>query len=308
MSLKSRFESREALIDAIRAQKIIQGDERAAEAIVAEGELVEFTAGQDLIVQGDSGRDVFFLVAGRVHVVVNGMRLFPREKNSTVGEMSAINPQILRSATIRADETTVAWRVSHQQLDKAGEIYPRLWKLLAMDISGRLEQRNQLINRPNAKPRLFIICSAEALDIAEHIRLGLEHEVAVTEIWSDEHIFPPSGYPLDALEKQVNETDIGIAIAQPDELVRSRHKQTMTPRDNVIFELGFFMSRLGRQRTLLLVPRGEALSLPSDFKGMTPINYKNPSEGEKVATALGPAVTRIKEVVRALGVRRDMLK
>jgi predicted nucleotide-binding protein len=134
-----------------------------------------------------------------------------------------------------------------------------------------------------------LICSAEALPIAKTIRIGLSHDADV-ETWSDEDIFPPGGYPIEALEKKVNEADFGIALAEPDDLVLSRDRQSTTPRDNVIFELGFFMSRLGRYRTLLLVPHDEQIKLPSDFKGLTPITYNKGSSSSNRAKAMGPTM------------------
>lgn len=306
MSLKSRFENREALIEGLRAQKIIQGDAEVVAGIADVGELVEFAPGQNLIVQGASDRDMYFILAGKASVIVKGSRLYPREKNWTVGEMSALNPEILRSATLEADETTVAWKITHEQLETIATKHPRLWKLLAVDLAGRLEQRNQFISRPNARPRVFFICSAEALEIAECIRAGLDHEDATIEIWSDEQIFPAGGYPIEALERAVDDADFGIAIAQPDDLIRSRHRQAAVPRDNVIFELGFFLSRLGRKRTVLLVPRGESVQLPSDFKGLTPLDYKVASKEEKLSSALGPTIYRIKEILKEHGVRKAL--
>ena len=108
MSFKSRFENRDALIEGLRAQKIIQGDTEVATGIAEVGELIEFAPGQKLIVQGAADRDMYFILAGKASVIVKGSRLYPREKNWTVGEMSALNPEILRSATLEADETTVA--------------------------------------------------------------------------------------------------------------------------------------------------------------------------------------------------------
>lgn len=306
MSLKSRYENRDALIEGLRAQKIIQGDAEVAAGIAEVGELVEFAPGQNLIVQGASDREMYFILAGKASVIVKGARLYPREKNWTVGEMSALNPEILRSATLEADETTVTWKITHDQLEAIATKHPRLWKLLAVDLAGRLEQRNQFISRPNARPRVFFICSAEALEIAECIRAGLDHEDATIEIWSDEQIFPAGGYPIEALDRAVDDADFGIAIAQPDDLVRSRHRQAAVPRDNVIFELGFFLSRLGRKRTLLLVPRGENVQLPSDFKGLTPLDYKVANKDEKLSSALGPTIYRIKQILKEQGVRKAL--
>jgi CRP/FNR family cyclic AMP-dependent transcriptional regulator len=305
MGLKERFENAETLVEALRAQKIVMGDKELAEEISREGILVEFAPGEILMRQGDADRDMFFLVAGKTQVIVNGVRLYPRAHGVTVGEMSAVNPHVARSATIEAAEETVAWRIAHDRLEKIGEKFPAIWKRIAVELAGRLEQRNQLINRANEVARIFIICSAEALEIAKSIRIALEHDAQVV-IWSDENIFPPGSYALEALENEVNLADFGIALAEPDDLVTSRHKTSSTPRDNVIFELGFFMSRLGRPRTLLLVPKSQDVKLPSDFKGLTPIPYDKGKTAKDMSVALGPTADRISSLVKQLGVRSSI--
>ena len=49
---------------------------------------------------------------------------------------------------------------------------------------------------------------------------------------------------MESLERELDQSDFAIAIAQPDDLTESRGEAKPTPRDNVIFELGFFMGRL----------------------------------------------------------------
>jgi predicted nucleotide-binding protein len=126
-------------------------------------------------------------------------------------------------------------------------------------------------------------------------------------IWSDDKIFPPGGYPIEALEEQVNQADFGIALAEPDDLVLSRDRVSTTPRDNVIFELGFFTSRLGRHRTLLLVPRGEDVNLPSDYKGLTPLPYSKATKPKGLPTALGPTIDKISSIIADMGVRSSLI-
>jgi CRP/FNR family cyclic AMP-dependent transcriptional regulator len=305
MGLKQRFEEKDALVDALLTQRVILGDRPLAEDLAGVGVLDEFSEGQALICQGGSERDVYFLLAGKVQVIVNGVRLYPRVAGTTVGEMSAINPAVGRSATIEALEETVALRVSHGQLAAVADRNQGLWRRIAVELAGRLEQRNKFINRANEIPRVFVICSAEALEIAKAIRVGLEHDAQVV-IWSDENIFPPGGYAIEALEEQVNLADFGVALAEPDDLVVSRDRKSATPRDNVLFELGFFMSRLGRTRTLLLVPKNEEVKLPSDFKGLTPIVYQKGGKGVETSVALGPCIDRVTALVKKLGSRSSI--
>jgi predicted nucleotide-binding protein/proteasome lid subunit RPN8/RPN11 len=304
MSMLSRFQDPADLIEALRMQKIVHGDRTIAEALAAHGELIAFAPGQNIIEQGASDRDVFFLLTGKGQLVVNGVRMYCREHGVTIGEMSAINPSISRSATVEAVEPTVAWKVGHAQLADVGKAHPELWRFIAVDLASRLEQRNRYVNRINTRPRVFLICSAEALPVAKAIRIGLEHDAEVV-IWSDDKIFPPGAYPIEALEEQVNASDFGVALAEPDDLVTSRDRKSATPRDNVIFELGFFMSRLGRHRTILLVPRLQEIKLPSDFKGLIPIAYEKGASGHD-SVALGPTIDKINGLIADLGVRASL--
>jgi predicted nucleotide-binding protein len=307
MNLKSRFANPHDLIEALLRQKIVLGNRDIAEALAEQGDLIEFVPGANIIEQGDGDRDVYFLLAGKGQIIINGVRLYSREHGVTVGEMSAINPNISRSSTIEAAEPTVAWRISHARLADVGRAHPEMWRLIAVDLTGRVQQRNSFINRINTRPRVFVICSAEALPIAKAIRIGLEHDAAVV-IWSDDKIFAPGAYPIEGLEEQVNQADFGIALCEPDDLVLSRDVPSTAPRDNVIFELGFFMSRLGRHRTLLLLPRLQDVKLPSDFKGLTPIAYSKGASSKDLSVALGPTIDRIAGLIRDLGVRSSLVE
>jgi len=304
MTLKARFEDKEALIDALARQQVVD-DRPTAVALAEKGELLEYPAGRNIIEQGGSDRDLYFILAGKGQIIVNQVRLYAREKGVAVGEMSAINAAISRAATIEALEPTVVWKISHTRLAEVGQEHPFLWRRIAEVLAERLEQRNQFVNRVNLRPRIFIICSAEALKIGKAIRVGLEHDAEVA-IWSDDMIFAPGAYPIEALEEQVGLADFGIALAEPDDLVLSRDRLSSTPRDNVIFELGFFMSRLGRHRTLLLVPHSEDVKLPSDFKGLTPIPYRTGANQRDMAVALGPVIDKIGALVGDLGVRSSL--
>lgn len=307
MSLKSRFANTNDLIDALCNQRIVHGNRELAMALAAAGELMEFPAGKNIIEQGATDQDIYFILAGKAQVIIHGVRLYPRAAGVTVGEMSAVNRTIKRAATIEATEETVVLKVSHSAFQEIGDKHPAIWKPLVQDLAGRLEQRNQFINRTNPKPRVFIISSAEALRIARGVRIGLTHSAEV-DLWSDDEIFAPGGYPIEALENQVNMADFGIALAEPDDVLMSRDRKSPAPRDNVIFELGFFMSRLGRNRTILLVPSSEEIKLPSDFKGLTPITYKRPVATDEVARGLGPTIDRIIAHIERLGVRASLVE
>jgi CRP/FNR family cyclic AMP-dependent transcriptional regulator len=182
-----------------------------------------------------------------------------------------------------------------------GQRYPDTWRYFAKELVLRLAQRNALVAPPREHVRVFIISSTEALHIAREIQSHFEHDNFSVEIWTD-GVFTASSYPIESLEKAVDDADFAIAIAQPDDLTNTRGQDKQVPRDNVIFELGIFIGRLGRNRTLLLEPRGEAVKLPTDLSGLITISYRY-GDPKALPSLLGPACTRIRKIVNDLGPR-----
>jgi CRP/FNR family cyclic AMP-dependent transcriptional regulator len=301
--MKERFEHRQALVAALQTQQLVQGDLGLAEQLADVGELVEFHGGQEVTVQEASDRDAYFLLSGTVRIIINGVRHHTRSAGVTVGEMSAINPTIPRSATLVAEGVTVVFKVNCDKFAEALDNHPAAWRRLAVELASRIEQRNQYVQPANRRPRVFIISSLEGKEIADEIRLGLEHDDMVVDQWSDNDMFPPGAYALDVLEQQVAHADFGIAIASPDDLVRARDREQRAPRDNVVFELGFFVSRLGRDRVFLLTPPGDAIKIPTDYKGITPITYENAADDTTLSSALAPTIGRIQKQIKALKIR-----
>jgi len=123
----------------------------------------------------------------------------------------------------------------------------------------------------------------------------------LVEIWTN-GVFKASNYPLESLEKAVEDSDFAIAIATPDDLLEVRGETKPAPRDNVIFELGLFIGHLGRERSFLLEPRGEGVKLPTDFSGLTTIDYRY-GPLKELPSLLGPACTTIKNTINELGPR-----
>ncbi|MCM0751645.1 hypothetical protein DEA98_10730 [Brucella pseudogrignonensis] len=110
------------------------------------------------------------------------------------------------------------------------------------------------------------------MDVAHEIQAGLQHDVMAT-VWPN-GVFWAGGYPLESLETAVAESDFGVAVALFEDIVETgRGDRKPTIRDNVLFELGMFMGRLGRRRSILVYPNLKGLALPSDLHGLTPASY-----------------------------------
>jgi predicted nucleotide-binding protein len=232
--------------------------------------------------------------------VIKGNEYRIRNAGQHVGEMAAIEPAQKRSATVVAHDKVVALKLTNAAFMSLGKTYPQIWLPIARELSRRLYQRNELIAPPNEYPKLFIISSAEALGVAREVQAQLDRDVFST-VWPD-GVFFAGGYPLEALEKAVSESDFAVAIAQPDDVVESRGTTQPTLRDNVLFELGLFMGKLSRHRAILLHPRVTALKLPSDLQGLTLLSY-TPGKPDELPARLGPACNEIRKIVKNHGVR-----
>jgi predicted nucleotide-binding protein len=303
--MKERFQNdgRQMLVDSLKRQEFVAGNTKLADLLIRHGDLMEYSKGDQLITEGGEDNDIYFLLSGSVAIVVKGNQIAIRRAGQHVGEMAAIEPAQKRSATVVAHDTVVALKIKSADFNLIAESHPQIWLPIARELSRRLLQRNDLIQPPNEYPKLFIISSREALDVAHEIQSQLQHDVFSTT-W-DQGVFFAGGYPLEVLEKAVGESDFAVAIAQPDDMVESRGTRQVTLRDNVLFELGIFMGRLTRFRAILVHPSVKDLRLPSDLHGLNLVSY-NPGKPEELAARLGPVCHQIRKLIKSLGVRTLM--
>jgi hypothetical protein len=120
------------------------------------------------------------------------------------------------------------------------------------------------------KPRIFIGSSSEGLATAQLVKKSFKKDFDCV-IWNDGPVFGLGVSYLDSLLKAGSMFDFGILVATKDDKTKSRDKRFDTPRDNVVFEYGLFMGRLGKFRTLIL--REEGAKLPSDMEGIHTSRY-----------------------------------
>ncbi len=115
------------------------------------------------------------------------------------------------------------------------------------------------------KARIFIGSSTEGLEIAEHIK-AMFNDKYDCYLWTDD-IFKFNDSFLFTLLKEASLFDFGILVASKDDSSVIRDKSFLTPRDNVIFELGLFLGRLGASRAFVIQEIGS--KLPTDLLGIT---------------------------------------
>jgi hypothetical protein len=149
------------------------------------------------------------------------------------------------------------------------------------------------------KPSLFIGSSTEGLDFARAIRSSLS-DVAETALWN-ESVFSPGRTFIESLVLALSRFDFAALVLTPDDQMAVRNDETLGPRDNVLFELGLFMGRLGRERTFIVRPESGPLKIPSDLAGMSLATYDWPRSDRNHRAALGPACDLMRDAIRDLG-------
>jgi predicted nucleotide-binding protein len=100
---------------------------------------------------------------------------------------------------------------------------------------------------------------------------------------------------IDELEAKSRECKLALFIVTRDEQA-TIGESVHTPRDNVVFEVGFFSGRLGRDRTIMIVEEGT--SLPSDWGGVIYISMKDRENLASIHTPLLRSLNRIVELPR----------
>jgi tetratricopeptide (TPR) repeat protein len=149
------------------------------------------------------------------------------------------------------------------------------------------------------KPRAFVGSSVEGLQVAYAVQQNLLHDVEVT-VW-DQGVFELSATTIESLTRALSNTDFGIFVFSPDDTLRMRGAEAKSVRDNVLFELGLFIGKLGRERVFFLMPSDSPPHIPSDLLGITPAKYETNRADGSFQAATGPACHQMRQLIRSLG-------
>jgi hypothetical protein len=151
--------------------------------------------------------------------------------------------------------------------------------------------------KSSARARLFVGSSQESLEYAYAIQENLDDHAEVT-VW-DQGIFELTKTSLESLVKALDKCDFAVFVFSPTDTVLLRKTKQKVVRDNVIFELGLFMGKLGRDRTFVVVPKGiSEFRIPTDLAGVTTGEF-NPRRNDKnLKAAFGPFCNKIRAKIK----------
>lgn len=146
------------------------------------------------------------------------------------------------------------------------------------------------------RKRLFIASSVEGLDVAYAIQENLEYDLEVT-VWP-QGVFSLSKTTIEALFEQSDQFDGAVFVFSPDDTTKIRGKEKPSVRDNVLFELGLFIGRLGRENCFIVKPRSFLdLDFPTDLLGITSTDYDDERDDGNLVAALGPSGNKIRRTL-----------
>ena len=294
-------EGRSTLIEALGTQSALVGNGGLVEAVCDQAEVLRFEQCDTIIEELAPTNEAYFILSGIVSIRVNGREIAVRTSGQHVGEMAVLDPGQRRSASAVAESDVVVARVDALTLNTIAESFPQLWRNIARELAERLRQRNRFVHPVNSRPVLFVGCSSEALKIANEIQSALNQDPIVVKPWTD-GIFDAGSFPIESLEQVLPEFDFAVLVLSPDDIVISRDLASKAPRDNIVFELGFFMGALTRSRTFLLVPQGVDFKLPTDLMGITSITYRPELEPDSAAVVEG-ACNELRRLILNVGPR-----
>jgi len=145
--------------------------------------------------------------------------------------------------------------------------------------------------------RIFVGSSLEDLNIAYAIQENLEYDADVT-VWN-QNIFALSETTISSLLAALNEFDYAIFVFTPADILIMRGEEQGTARDNVIFEMGLFTGKLGKNRVFYVKPAGtKNFHLPSDLSGLTPGTYRVDRGDENFIAALGTFCNKVRRQIK----------
>lgn len=204
----------------------------------------------------------------------------------------------IASPTVRSRYESLA-RFVHDRAEDLAKILDRLSLYPAFENAPTTQSA---ISPPAAdpqetsRPRVFIASSTEGLVMAKALKRSMPEAIEVT-VWN-QGIFEPSNYTLEDLENALADFDFATFVFSPDDIGMIRGDVRHEVRDNVLFELGLFIGRLGRRKCFIMSPQSTNLRIPSDLRGITTTYYDASRSDNKLLAAVGNAAFDIETAIK----------
>lgn len=151
----------------------------------------------------------------------------------------------------------------------------------------------------NNLPSLFIgsPLEGEGLEVAEYLQAALEDHCKVT--LSGQGPFVLGQSYLESLASACKHSDFAAFILTLGDVVTQEGGLKQASRDNVLFEIGFFMGGLGRHRTFIVFCQDDESALPPHFRGVTLATFRK-SVDKSMTAAISPVAIKIRDAIEKI--------
>lgn len=119
--------------------------------------------------------------------------------------------------------------------------------------------------------RCFLGYAGKAADIAKGMKGYLKEHVPYLDLVDWKGDFTLGETLAEGIEKHSKTCQLAIFLLTKDDSVVTEDATHLSPRDNVVFEVGVFFGTVGRGHTILVVEAG--VELPSDWDGILHIPF-----------------------------------
>ena len=137
------------LVEEILKQKIVYDDEELADALAQSCFLFNHAPNSTIISHNGTDNDFCLIISGQVSIQINGKEIAKRVSGEYVGEMAVIDPICLRSADVVSIDEVIVARVTELAFSSLADKYPRLWRVLAVDLGDKLRKLTTSVSAQN---------------------------------------------------------------------------------------------------------------------------------------------------------------
>jgi hypothetical protein len=124
---------------------------------------------------------------------------------------------------------------------------------------------NSWVKRLKTRRDIFLGYCSSSEHIAEKVKRYLVNSLKVTALdWRTD--FAPAGSILEAIQEAESRCSAGIFLFTKDDTLQLEGEaERAVPRDNVVFEAGYFARAKGKDRVLIILEKGS--KIPADLGG-----------------------------------------
>lgn len=145
------------------------------------------------------------------------------------------------------------------------------------------------------KQSIFICSSVKSLPIAGALERKLKEDFE-TEVWRSD-TFHVAEHHIESITEASEKFTFALLVLTPDVQCTDDNKISFLVKDNLIFEMGFFIAVFGRQRTLFVVQKADGFRLPSYVAGINYAQFELHSNPNMLDTCLHAPCAELKSSI-----------